>query len=300
MEARAESTAGSAKPVETPSGKGAGDENFPVGSWLLPPALRPHVALFYAFARAIDDIADNPNLLPDDKVRRLDGFEQAILGRETEDPAFAKAHRLRVSLIETKLTPQHCVDLVTAFKRDATVLRYQNWDELIQGYCMLSAAPVGRYLLDLHGESQDGYPASDALCNALQVINHLQDCKDDYLNLNRVYLPLDWLEAENETVAALAAPRASQGLRRALDHCLDGVEILLVEARKLPRQLRNRRLAYESGAIVSLAERLTAMLRRRDPVAERVELAKPAFLLVAASGVLRTLLQGRQESRGVA
>lgn len=292
MEARAESTVGSAKPVETPSGKGAGDENFPVGSWLLPASLRPHVALFYAFARAIDDIADNPHLSPEDKVRRLDGFEQAILGRETEDPAFAKAHRLRASLIETKVTPQHCVDLVTAFKRDATVLRYGSWNELIHGYCMLSAAPVGRYLLDLHGESRDGYLASDALCNALQVINHLQDCKDDYRNLDRVYLPLDWLEAENETVSALAAPHASPGLRRVLDRCLDGVEALLVDARKLPGLLRNRRLAYESGAIVSLADSLTAMLRRRDPVAERVELAKPAFLLVAGRGVVRTFLQG--------
>jgi squalene synthase HpnC len=278
--------------VETPSGKGAGDENFPVGSWLLPAALRPHVALFYAFARAIDDIADNPELAPDEKIRRLDGFEQAILGRETADPAYVKAHRLRASLLETGVTPQHCVDLVAAFKRDATVLRYRDWDELIHGYCMLSAAPVGRYLLDLHGENRSGYPASDALCNALQVINHLQDCKDDYRNLNRVYLPLDWLTTEGETVAALEAPHASPGLRRVLDRCLVGVETLLVEARKLPGRLKSRHLAYESGVIVALAEQLTRMLRRRDPVAERVELSKPAFLLVAARGVVRTFLRG--------
>ena len=67
--------------AETPSGKGAGDENFPVGSWLLPARLRPHVAKFYAFARAIDDIADNPALAPEDKIRRLDRFEAAIAGR---------------------------------------------------------------------------------------------------------------------------------------------------------------------------------------------------------------------------
>jgi len=279
--------------VETPSGKGAGDENFPVGSWLLPAKLRPHVALFYAFARAIDDIADNPRLSAQEKIDRLDDFEAAILGRKEGDPAYLKAHRLRRSLSETNVTVQHCIDLVTAFKRDAVVLRYRSWDELIHGYCMLSAAPVGRYLLDLHGEEKSGYAASDALCNALQMINHLQDCKDDYRNLDRVYLPLDWLAAEGESVAALAAPRASAALRRVLDRCLDGTETLLEEAQKLPGQLRNRRLAYESGAIVALAERLTAMLRRRDPVAERVELGKPAFLLVAAGGVLRTLVRGR-------
>jgi len=283
-----------AEAVETPSGKGAGDENFPVGSWLLPPRLRPHVALFYAFARAIDDIADNPRLSPQEKIARLDGFEAAILGRNGE-PAYVKAHRLRRSLAETKVTPQHCVDLIAAFKRDATVLRYRSWDELIEGYCMLSAAPVGRYLLDLHGESRNGYSASDALCNALQVINHLQDCKDDYRNLDRVYLPLDWLAAEGESVEALARPGASPGLRRVLDRCLQGTEALLKEARKLPGQLKSRRLACESGAIVALAERLSAMLARRDPLAERVALKKPAALLVAACGVARTLVHGGPE-----
>ena len=93
--------------AETPSGKGAGDENFPVGSWLLPARLRPHVAKFYAFARAIDDIADNPELTPEDKIRRLDRFEDAITGRETEDPALMTAHRLRASLAETGVTARH-------------------------------------------------------------------------------------------------------------------------------------------------------------------------------------------------
>ncbi|HEY6334794.1 MAG TPA: squalene synthase HpnC [Alphaproteobacteria bacterium] len=286
--------------VETPSGKGAGDENFPVGSLLLPPALRPHVALFYDFARAIDDIADNPKLAPAEKIARLDGFAAAILGRDSGDPAYRKAHLLRASLIETAITPQHCIDLIAAFKRDATVLRYASWEELIDGYCMLSAAPVGRYLLDLHGEDRSGYGASDALCNALQVINHLQDCKDDFLTLDRVYLPEDWLAAEGQTVSALEAPSASPGLRRVLDRCIDGAEALLVEARKLPGRLRSRRLAYESGVIVALAERLATMLRRRDPVAERVELAKPAFLLVAARGLLRTFLQGAGRDKAAA
>ncbi|HLI12613.1 MAG TPA: squalene synthase HpnC [Alphaproteobacteria bacterium] len=282
--------------IETPSGKGAADENFPVGSWLLPATLRPHVALFYAFARAIDDIADNPHLGPKEKVERLEGFAAAIRGQETTDPAYGKAHRLRASLAETGVTPQHCLDLITAFKRDATTLRYRSWGELIRDYCMLSAAPVGRYLLDLHGEDRSGYPASDALCNALQVINHLQDCRDDFRKLDRVYLPLDWLEDAGESVAAIEAPRASIGLRRVIDQCLDGTEALMAQARLLPRQLRHRRLAYESGAIVALAFRLIAMLRRRDPIAERVELAKPSFLAVAAWGVFRTIVEGPQHS----
>jgi squalene synthase HpnC len=274
--------------VETPSGKGAGDENFPVGSWLLPAALRPHIALFYAFARAIDDVADNPDLSPQDKVARLDGFEAAITGQVTGAPGFEKAHRLRRSLMETGVSPVHCVDLIAAFKQDATKLRYRNWDELM-GSCDRSAAPVGRYLLDLHGESREGYPASDALCNALQVINHLQDCKDDYLNLDRVYLPLDWMEEVGITAADLDAARANPGLRNVLDRALDGVEELLPAARELPGRLKSRRLALESSVIIRIAERLAVLLRRRDPVAERVELGPPAFLLCGITGVWRAV-----------
>jgi len=271
--------------AETPSGKGAGDENFPVGSLLLPAPLRPHVATFYAFARAIDDIADNPGLAPEDKVARLEGFDRALLG-QTDDPAYAKGHRIRDSLAATGVPVQHCRDLITAFKRDATKLRYDDWADLM-GYCRYSASPVGRYLLDLHGESRDGYPASDALCNLLQVINHLQDCRDDYVNLDRVYLPLDWLSAAGGRVEDLAATRASPGVRRVLDQGLDGVDGLMTTARTLPHRLKSRRLAMESAAIIRIAERLTAMLRRRDPLAGRVALSKPGLVCYALRGVGR-------------
>ena len=185
--------------IETPSGKGAGDENFPVGSMLLPARLRPHVAKFYAFARAIDDIADNPDLASEDKIARLDGFDRALTGALDDDDAYAKAYAIRDSCAETGVPVKHCRDLIVAFKQDAVKTRYRDWDDLI-GYCDNSASPVGRYLLDLHGESRDGYRYSDALCNALQVINHLQDCKDDYLTLDRVYLPEPWLHAAGAAV----------------------------------------------------------------------------------------------------
>ncbi len=271
--------------AETPSGKGAADENFPVGSFLLPARLRPHVATFYAFARAIDDIADNPDLEPADKVARLDGFDRALLG-DSDDPVYAKGRDIRESCAATGVPIDHCRDLIVAFKRDASKPRYDDWDDLMD-YCRYSAAPVGRYLLDLHGESRDGYGASDALCSLLQVINHLQDCKDDYRELDRVYLPGDWMAAAGVTVADLDAPAASPGLRRVIDQCLDGVEELMATARVLAPLLSNRRLAMESAAIMRLAEKLTAMLRVRDPVAGRIELSKPGSLLYALLGVCR-------------
>lgn len=274
--------------METPSGKSAADENFPVGSWLIARRLRPHVARFYAFARAIDDIADNPKLAPGDKVARLEALAAALEGADAGDSRFVKAHRLRESLIETGVATRHCHDLVAAFKQDAVKLRYRNWRELI-GYCNLSAAPVGRYLLDLHGESRAAYPASDALCNALQIINHLQDCADDYCNLDRVYLPLDWMAKAGETVAALGAPRASPGLRAVLDRMLDGTEELLAVARNFPTGLKSPRLAMESAVIVAIADRLTTRLRARDPLAERVVLSRASFGLCGIQGVFRAL-----------
>ncbi len=276
--------------VETPSGKDVAYENFPVGSWLLPAALRPSVAAFYDFARAIDDIADDPALAPDIKVARLDGFEDALLGRETADPAFVKAHRMRAVLAETGITPRHCQDLIAAFKQDATKNRYRDWDDLME-YCIRSAAPVGRFLLDLHGGSDDGYGPSDALCNALQVINHLQDCQEDYRLLDRVYLPEDWMAEAGVAVADLEASASSPGMRSVLDRTLDATEALLSEAKRLPVGLKSRRLAMESASIVRIAERLSMLLRRRDPLAARVALGKPGTVWCCARGVVSVLLR---------
>ncbi|MGE0745203.1 MAG: squalene synthase HpnC [Rhodospirillales bacterium] len=275
-----------AETVETPSGKTSKDENFPVGSWLLPKALRPHVATFYAFARAADDIADNGFLTAEEKVARLDGFEAALTGRITGDPAYEKSYAMRRSLAQTGSTPRHCIDLLAAFKQDATKLRYRDWDDLI-GYCVLSASPVGRYLLDLHGQRRDLYPVSDALCNALQILNHLQDCQKDYRQLDRVYLPGDWLAAEGATVEDLDKSAATPGMRRVLDRTLDGVDVLLAEAVMLPKVLSNARLSMESAVTVNLALRLARHLRRGDPLATRVALTRLDFARCGAAGVLQ-------------
>jgi len=270
---------------ETPSGKGAGDENFPVGSWLIPRELRPHVASYYAFARAIDDIADNPALPPDDKIARLEGFAAALTG-DNADPAYAKAHALRATLHTTGISAAHGLDLISAFKQDAVKPRYKNWSELID-YCLRSAAPVGRFLCDLHGEDKALYPLSDALCNALQVINHLQDCAKDYADMDRVYLPEDWMRTAGTTVEDLKKPAATPQLRQVLDRCVAGTETLMVEARKLPKAMKHRSLAAETAVIVSIADSLTQRLGRQDPLAMRVALGPVGYFGAATRGLLR-------------
>jgi hydroxysqualene synthase len=243
------------------------------------------VAKFYAFARAIDDIADNKALRPEDKLRRLDAFEDALYGRRAGEAGLEKAHAIRESCIATNVPLDHCRDLIAAFKQDAIKLRYDDWNDLM-GYCFRSAAPVGRYLLDLHGEARNGWTASDALCNALQVLNHLQDCQDDYHDLDRVYLPGDWLRAERETAEGLDRSACSPGMRRVLDRCLVATDALIVTARDLPVKLKSRGLAMESAVIVRLAARLSELLKKGDPLAGRVALSKMDFLRCGVGGVI--------------
>jgi farnesyl-diphosphate farnesyltransferase len=270
--------------VETPSGKGRGDENFPVGSWLIRRDLRPHVHAFYRFAREADDIADNPALAAAEKLRRLDRMGAVLDGSPGDDAPSAKA--MRASLAETGTTPQHCHDVLRAFKLDATKLRYRDWDDLME-YCRYSASPVGRQLLDLHGESRDTWPSSDALCSALQVLNHLQDCAEDYKNLDRVYLPEPWLAEVHAQVEDLRGIHASAGLRRVFDRLLDGTDTLIVQARGLAPQVESPGLSRECAVIADLAARLSRRLRHGDPLAMRVKLSKIDFGLALLTGLLR-------------
>jgi hydroxysqualene synthase len=271
--------------VETWSGKDRADENFPVGSALVSARLRPHVHAFYAFARNADDIADSPDLEAADKVARLDTMEDVLLGRAPgRDAASPSAVGLRASLAATGVTAQHAVDLLVAFRQDATRRRYADWAELHE-YCRFSAMPVGRHVLDLHGERRDTWAPSDALCSVLQVLNHLQDGTKDLAALDRCYLPQDLLAAHGSEVADLRRPESTPGLRRVLDALLDRCDALNAEAADLPRRTRDRRLRLETAVIVGLSRRLASRLRRGDPVATRVKLRKSD----AAAAVLAAL-----------
>lgn len=274
---------------ETPSGKGAGDENFPVGSFLLPRRLRPHVAKYYAFARAIDDIADNPELPADDRIVRLEAFAAALNGAPGYGAGYEKALALRDSMAETGVPTKHGSDLTIAFVQDARKNRYATWEDLV-GYCEYSANPVGRYLLDLHGEDPSGYRYSDALCTVLQVLNHMQDCAEDLRDLDRCYIPQAWMAEAGASVDDVRGERLTPGLRVVLDRMLARCDELMVDARRLPAALKSRRLAMESAVIVRLAGRLAVKLKRGDPLAERVALTKPDFAAAGVGGMISGFL----------
>jgi squalene synthase HpnC len=247
------------------SGKGHRDENFPVASWLVRRELRAPILAFYRFARAADDVADHPEAAPDRKLEQLARMEAALHGNGGN----AEGTALHAVLHAHGLTGQHALDLLEAFRRDVTKKRYADWADLMD-YCRYSAAPVGRFVLDLHGEARALWPANDALCTALQVINHLQDCGKDQRALDRVYVPLDALAAEGATVDDLAAAHASPALLRTLSALAHRTAGLLEQSRGFAPAIADRRLALEVGAIQALAEDLTTRLMRRDPLSQRV------------------------------
>lgn len=276
--------------VEHASGKGANDENFPVGSLLIAKRLRPHVMAYYRFARNADDVADAADLDSAEKIARLDRMAQVLDGAPGEDaPA---ASQMRQSLSETGISAAHCHDLLAAFRQDAVKNRYENWQELMD-YCRLSAAPVGRYLLDLHGEERAGWPASDALCAALQVINHLQDCAKDYRDLDRVYLPEEWLRADGSGIADLSLDICTEGLRRTLDRCVAATRSLVDLALTLPNGLKDRGLRSESAIIAALADRLLLALASKDPLAIRVKLGGRQIAWSVLAGLWRANVGGQ-------
>jgi hydroxysqualene synthase len=264
------------------SGKGSGDENFPVASQLIARKHRPAILAFYEFVRVADDIADHASLPADEKLARLDRMEACLLGRSDDEP---QGVALRRVLEERKLSPVHAQHLLRAFRQDVTKLRYRDWDDLID-YCRYSAMPVGRFVLDVHGEAHSTWAANDALCAALQIINHLQDCAKDYRNLDRVYIPEDALRTHGLTVEALAASHASPALIRGLQDLARRTGALLKDSRPFASMLNDTRLAMEVAAIQALAEKLVATLLVRDPLSERVHLRKSQMLVTGFAGAM--------------
>jgi len=266
--------------TEALSGKTHRDENFPVASVFIKARYRAPILAFYRFVRAADDIADHPKLRPDEKLTLLDGLQAALVGGGPADP---EAEPLRLALAERDLSARHALDMLDAFRLDASKLRYADWSELMH-YCSLSAMPVGRFVLDVHGESQQAtWPASDAICAALQINNHLQDCASDYRDLDRVYLPEDVMQAHGAAITDLASDAANPALKAVVEDLAGRCLELLREGAALPSLIVDTRLALEIAAIHRLAMSIARGLQHRDPLSQNVHHGKFAFALLAVA-----------------
>ena len=161
-------------------------ENFPVASLLLPASLRGPVEIIYRFARNADDFADEGDDPPELRLQKLNDYRAQLVAPATpllrDVEKIIREHGLPVQLFE---------DLLDAFSQDVMQKRYENYSQVLD-YCRRSANPVGRLLLHLFKRTTDSdLRASDAICSALQLVNHWQDVDLDYTKDNRVYLPQD-------------------------------------------------------------------------------------------------------------
>ena len=277
---------------ELRSGKTHRDENFPVASWIIHPRHRGLILAFYNFVRTADDIADHATLGEREKLGYLDLLEAELLGKGDSQP---EAVKLRHALAERSMLPRHALDVLVAFRMDVTKLRYENWDEVIH-YCRYSAMPVGRFMLDVHGESTSTWAASDALCAALQINNHLQDCGKDYHDLNRVYLPRDALAASGASVEALGEGRAPPQLLQCLHSLAVRTEALLHQSKSLSAEVKDVRLGLEISVIHAFADKIVRLLKVRDPLSERVHLG-PVELIAHSLGGMASEITRRAVGR---
>jgi squalene synthase HpnC len=281
--------------TELRSGKGHRDENFPVASWIIHPSHRALILAFYNFVRTADDIADHATLRETEKLAYLDLLEAELLGKGDSQQ---EAVTLRSALADRSMAPRHALDVLIAFRMDVTKLRYDNWEDLIH-YCRYSAMPVGRFMLDVHGESPSTWRASDALCAGLQINNHLQDCGKDYKNLNRVYLPADALGAAGANTEELGGQQSSPALLRCLHSLAGKTEQLLAESKSLRSEVKDFRLGLEISVIQAYADKIVRLLKIRDPLSETVHLNPLQLLSYSGFGIAAEIVRRMVKPRRI-
>jgi len=232
-------------------------ENFPVASVLVPRRMRRHIAAVYAFARAADDFADEGDRADEQRMLLLEGWQErlrrAVIGAaqpavQSGEPAGATAifEALGHTIRECTLPPELLDDLISAFKQDVTVHRYQTWDALFD-YARRSANPVGRLVLRIAGYHRDPFDTwSDSICTALQFTNFWQDFDVD-LARGRVYLPQSELAQHGTAPTDLSSVRASASTRSALRQGVARTRQLFVAGRPLCDAVTGR-LRYELRA----------------------------------------------------
>ena len=246
-------------------------ENFPVASVLLPKRLVPAVEAIYAFARSADDIADEGDALPHERLAALAAYEAALASIARGEPQqHAMFARLAVVIAQYKLPLQPFYDLLSAFKQDVGTKSYASF-ELLLDYCRRSANPVGLLMLHLYGAATPGNVAeSDAICSSLQLINFLQDVAIDR-EKQRIYVPLDDMDRFGVSAAQLDRGDADAPFRAMMFFEVSRARALMLQGAPLAKRLPGRigwelRLVVQGGLrILEAIEKVDYDVFRRRP-----------------------------------
>ena len=256
----------------------AHDENFPVASRLLPPAMRPHVAAVYAFARVADDIADEGSAPAAERQAQLDAWQRQLHAAVAADGSgrAPQAHEdlivvaLAHSIRSLDLPITLCDDLLSAFGQDTMTTRYDSWTDVFD-YCRRSANPVGRLVLRIAGYRDEALDRSaDALCTALQLTNFWQDFAHDWL-IGRLYVPRDVSASCRAREMDLNGPFLNESWMAAMRQCIDQTRAQFEAGRAVCDGVTGRlryelRLTWLGGArILEQVERTGAALLSQRP-----------------------------------
>ncbi|QDD64987.1 squalene synthase HpnC [Herbaspirillum seropedicae] len=256
-------------------------ENFPVASLLLPARLRPAVAAIYAFARSADDIADEGDADPEERLAGLRAYEAQLDLIARQQPCIAPMfEQLRQTISQHALPLQPLRDLLSAFRQDVVTTRYARYADLLD-YCRRSANPVGTLMLHLYGAaSEENLRDSDAICSALQLINFWQDVAIDWQKA-RIYLPLEDLAHFGVTEEDIAAGRSDSRWQQLMQFEVARARTLMLAGAPLAKRLPGR-IGWELRLVVQGGLRILARIERvqGDVFGHRPKLGKTDWLAV--------------------
>ena len=268
------------------SGKSYSDENFPVASFLMTKKIRSIVRVFYFFARMADDIADHQKLSSNQKKKILLFFDNAISkSKKTNNKILDK---MIAKFKELPSGKKYSRNLLKAFMMDASNKKYKNWNDLLY-YCKFSANPVGRFVIDAVNERKNIekiYEASDSLCTALQIINHIQDCKKDFKELNRVYIPESFFKKYSLDKKILRKSKSEENFKRLKIEIIDNVLTSLRKTKLGLLEIQSWRLRKETLIILNIAKRLCNLLKIKDPLEKQIKLSRIDFIFCFFKGIM--------------
>ena len=272
------------------SGKNYRDENFPVSSFLIDKKLKTIVRVFYFFARTADDIADHASIKKKEKLRILNFFDNCLKNKKQSE--ISVVNNLISYFDEYKFSKKYSRDLLVAFKLDATKKRYKDWSELLY-YCKFSANPVGRFVINVSYSQKKKkikerkiLHASDTLCTALQIINHIQDCKDDFRNLDRVYIPENFLKKHQLNVDVLMKKSSCPNFNKMKIEIISIVENLLKDIKENLKLIDIWKLKKETLIILNIAKRLCFLLKIKDPLKKKIKLSSIDLIFCFIKGII--------------
>ena len=270
--------------------KDSSQENFPVGMMIFDKKRRQLIADYYRFARYGDDIADNPDIKPQSKIKQLDEMEDIFLGRKKyKGKKLDFISKLREKFCQDNLAFSLATDLLIAFRRDASGFDYQTWAQLTD-YCKYSAATVGRFMLAIHNEHPSTYLPSASLCAALQIVNHVQDIKYDALVQKRIYIPSDIMKKFKVSLEDLTKDTETPELRKAIEYIMEKIRGMIKDGALLPMIIRDKWLKTEICIILSLTNIMIKKILKGDVLAKEIKLSKWDWTKGILSGCMKAML----------